>query len=48
MNVEKTCLRCDYYYKGACTCSSIDKWFACGLEEVNPDDFIICEEDEEK
>lgn len=33
MNVEKTCLNCDNYYKGACTCSAIDKWFACGQDD---------------
>ena len=46
MNVEKTYLQCDYYYKGACTCPSIDKWYACGFEEVNPDDIVTFEEEE--
>ena len=46
MNVEKAYLQCDYYYKGACTCSAIDKWFACELEEVNPEDIVTFEEEE--
>ena len=46
MNVEKAYLQCDYYYKGACTCSAIDKWYACELEEVNPEDIVTFEEEE--
>lgn len=40
MNDEKTCLLCDYYNDGACACPSINKWYACGLKEVNPEDFL--------
>ena len=48
MDIEKTCLYCDYYNDGACSCPSIDKWFACPLEEVNPEDLICFDDNDEK
>ena len=48
MDIEKTCLYCDYYNDGACSCPSIDKWYACPLEEVNPEDLICFDDNDEK
>lgn len=47
MKEKNECLNCDFNDPDfGCTCSSIDKWYACPLSpELKPEDF---EESEEK
>lgn len=35
--MNKDCKDCDYYSDGACLCPSIDKWYACPIEESKPE-----------
>lgn len=44
--IDKKCLMCDFYDPDyECTCSPLDKWYACPLEpEPKPEDFMTQEE----
>ena len=43
---EFRCFQCGFYDLdlGACTCSSMDMWYACPQSEVKPEDFKTVEE----
>lgn len=46
---DKQCLNCGFYDDDyGCTCSSLDKWYACPLEPEPPIEAFMTEEELEK
>lgn len=47
--IDKKCLYCGYYDSDyECTCSPLDKWYACLLEPESPIEAFMTEEEFEK